>query len=220
MKHLISLLIAAVYSVFAGIGFTLPKEDDFVQNAESPAYYSPAEGSEDYRSLYSSNRGFNTQGAEPCNTTPRLDDRVNWKKLSAVIMDWGEAESLKTVLGDFWSPVADGAWSSLTTSSGGVTFVLGQETNVCAPKAGTIQTSHFSCDYGHRMDFSIQTVQGNFTMTITGAKCWYCCADKEEPEDGRYTAVTSDSLRDKELAEGYVLCVGKEGTIVTIMKES
>ena len=55
-------------------------------------------------------------------------------------------------------------------------------------------------------------------MTISDAKCWYCCAGKKEPADGLYQATTSDSLKGKSMRAGDVLCVGNKGTTITIVR--
>ena len=103
----------------------------------------------------------------------------------------------------------------------GATFTINvaEDVNITAPAAGEINTSHYACDGGSTMEYLITWSDGNvYTMTISGAKCWYCCAHKSVPEGESYTATTSDSLKGKAMRAGDVLCVGKEGTTISIVR--
>ena len=185
MKQLVALLCAALFSVFAGVGVVLPKEDTFYFNPATGEadYFQVSEmGEVDYRGLYSSVRGI-------------------WQGL--------------------YSPIASGKFTSEKLSGrDGIRYTVNvsEDVNITAPAAGTINTSHFSCNYGSTMEYVIRLSDGNvFTVTIDDAKCWFCCAKKTEPENGRYTAATNDSMQGKAMRAGDILCVGKEGTTVTII---
>lgn len=215
MKRLIALLCAAIFSIFAGIEFILPKDDNFYLDSSPGAapYFKVNEAGEvDYRSLYSSVKGFDYAGVEMCDTAQRQDTRDEWVELSTVGAIWQ----------GLYSPVAEGKYTSETlTTKEGVKYTISvdEDVNITAPAAGEINTSHFANDYGSSMEFVIKWSDGNvFTMTISDAKCWYCCAGKKEPEDGLYQATTSDSLKGKSMRAGDVLCVGNKGTTITIVR--
>ena len=213
MKQLVALLCTALFSVFAGVGVVLPKEDTFYFNPATGEadYFQVSEmGEVDYRGLYSSVRGFSGAEVEACDTTPRQDTRDAWEEIP---------------MGGIWqglySPIASGKFTSEKLSGrDGIRYTVNvsEDVNITAPAAGTISTSHFSCNYGSTMEYVIRLSDGNvFTVTIDGAKCWFCCAKKTEPENGRYTAATNDSMQGKAMRAGDILCVGKEGTTVTII---
>lgn len=225
MKRLIALMCAAIFSMFAGIEFTLPKTDEF--------YFNPATGEGDYfqidvaaadvdyRSLYGQVRGFSASGAELCNTTQRQDTRERWDTLSTHA---GSVPAEWNVLGlaGIYDPVLVPENATVEKTSNGYmkyTIVSDEDVNISAPAAGKINTSHFACNYGSYMEYVIELSDGGvFTITIEDAKCWYCCANKKAPEDGRYIAATSNSLKGKSMRAGDILCVGKKGTTVTIAR--
>lgn len=226
MKKLIALACAAVFAMFAGVEFVLPKDDEF--------YFNPATGTGDYfqveiassdvdyQSLYGQVHGFNWGGQEMCDTTQRQDSRDSWKSLGddgAISAAFGNA-----ALSGLYEPVQTGDGATVETlASGGVKYTITTDgdVNICAPASGKINTSHYACNYGSYMEYIISLSDGNtFVVTIEGAKCWYCCAGKSKPEDGRYTATTNDSLKGKAMRTGDVLCVGKSGTTIIITKAS
>ena len=206
MKRLIALLFAALFSVFAGVEYVLPKDDNFYMSSvegDQPYFKVNEDGEVLYKSLYRSARHTNLDAAEMCDPTPRLSG-----------------------IGDIWrgiySPVAEGKYTATKMSTkDGATFTVNvaEDVNITAPAAGEINTSHYACDGGSTMEYLITWSDGNvYTMTISGAKCWYCCAHKSVPEGESYTATTSDSLKGKAMRAGDVLCVGKEGTTISIVR--
>lgn len=219
MKRIFSLILAAFYSLFAGIGFNLPKDDNFYYNAKDPTFYSPTIGDVDYQSIYSSLYGASWSRAESCDTTLYLDDPIERST-------FGDLAGGDIGLASCYRPLAKDTYE-VVVSDKSITFTVTEEgARITAPLLGTINTSHFSCDYGATMEFLFSYNGVSYVMRITDAKCWYCCASKQEPSDGRYTAVTGDSLKGKEVAAGYVLCVGHapsdkhSATKVTITKLS
>jgi len=153
-----------------------------------------------------------------CDPTPRQDTRDSWVEIPDV--------SGLSGIGDIWrglySPVTEGKYTATKMSTkDGATFTINvaEDVNITAPAAGEINTSHYACDGGSTMEYLITWSDGNvYTMTISGAKCWYCCAHKSVPEGESYTATTSDSLKGKAMRAGDVLCVGKEGTTISIVR--
>lgn len=215
MKRMVALFFAAIFSIFAGVEFVLPKDDNFIFADEngSSAYFLPEKSGEvQYKSLYGQVFGVNGSGAEMCDTTPKPGDRPEWVELSTRVSDWSAG---------IFDPVyvGDDSKVEVTTSANTIKYVLSGEIEICAPASGTIETSHFSCDWGSKMTYTFSLVDGNsYTMEIEGAKCWFCCAHKEPPENGRYTATTSDSMKGKAMRAGEVLCIGKEDTVVLITR--
>lgn len=221
MRRLIALLFAALFSVFAGVEYVLPKDDNFYMSSvegDQPYFKVDEDGEVLYKSLYRTARNVSLSEAEMCDTTPRQDTRDSWVE----IPDVGGLSGIGDIWQGLYSPVAEGKYTATKMSSkDGVTFTVSvdEDVNITAPAAGKINTSHFACDGGSTMEFVITWSDGNvYTMSITDAKCWYCCAHKEEPEDGRYTATTNDSLKGQAMSAGDVLCVGKNGTTITIVR--
>ena len=221
MKRLIALLFAALFSVFAGVEYVLPKDDNFYMSSvegDQPYFKVNEDGEVLYKSLYRSVRHTNLDAAEMCDPTPRQDTRDSWVEIPDV--------SGLSGIGDIWrglySPVAEGKYTATKMSTkDGATFTgnVAEDVNITAPAAGEINTSHYACDGGSTMEYLITWSDGNvYTMTISDAKCWYCCAHKSVPEGESYTATTSDSLKGKAMRAGDVLCVGKEGTTISIVR--
>lgn len=219
MKRMLALLCAAVYSIFAGVGFVSPKADDF--------YFDPVTGEgayfqvdvaatgENYRSLYSQVYGVSGSRADVCDTTRRQDSREVWTPIKDAYPSYTSGWN-----SSLYEPVEEG--TSASQIQNGISYTIQEDgVNICAPAAGTINTSHYYCDYGSRMEYLMSFSDGStYTMTITGAKCWYCCANKAEPADGRYTATTSTSLKGNTMRAGDVLCIGKSGAVITIINSA
>lgn len=107
----------------------------------------------------------------------------------------------------------------------------GSDFYICAPGEGTIETSHFACDFGsellYRFNAGTYDAPVWVNMSIKGAKCWYCCRDKNpedsnsgvhvDPDTGalRYTANSKDSLKGREMHTGDLLVVATKNTTVT-----
>ena len=222
MRRIISMLISAVYSLFAGTGFTLPKQDDYYfGNVDGEgAYFQPdiSETDIQYKLLYDEVRGFTDSGAY-CDITRRQTDRPTWVELSD--KERGMTD-LPGVFDPVYVPTDDESnyTVDVEAGNGSITYTIHVEAEVCAPATGTIVTSHYACNYGSEMtySFSLSGSSDSYVVEITGAKCWYCCSHKEEPADGRYTATTTDSLRGKDMRTGDVLCISKEGTKIVVKR--
>lgn len=214
MKRLIAMLTALLFSAFAGIAYVTPKYDDFYYGDDAYFHVPNTEGSGDvmYKQLYQSVFGTTDNSVERCNTTRVTESRTEWAQVSS------HNPNFNSLL---WDPLY--ADSSIVTVAGDgdvVTYTLSAEANIFAPASGEIASSHYACDYGHKMDFKSVLSNGEiYTTHIEGAKCWYCCAGKTPPEDGRYTA-TAGTLKGQAMAAGEMLCVGKEGTVITITRET
>lgn len=215
MSKVITMCLAAVFSLFMGLGVIQPKEDSFHFGSEDTAapYFLPAIQSADiqYKALYGELFGSSTEIAELCDTTAVFGDVGTYTEIGLRMPSWSAA---------IYEPVdaSDGDKVTITTvGTSSITYVLNETMDICAPARGTIQTSHFNCDYGSRMDFEIVLSDGfSYLMEIRDAKCWYCCANKTAPDDGRYTATISDDLKGTTMQAGELLCVGDVGTTVKI----
>ena len=213
MKKLIALLTALLFSAFAGIAYVAPKDDEFYYG-ESAYFHVPNSvggGEVMYKQLYQSVFGSTDNSVERCDTTRVSEPRDAWVQVNT-------HENVKEFNSTLWDPVyCDGSVTVETTDSE-ITYTLTKEANIFAPVNGEIDTSHYACDYGHKMDFKSVLSNGDIYVThIEGAKCWYCCAKKTVPEDGRYTA-TAGTLKGQKMAAGDMLCVGQAGTTVTITR--
>lgn len=220
MHRVFALLVAAIASIFTGAGFALPKEDEFFFNTEEDSFYYQVTESESdvhYKNLYDQVRGYEWGDAERCETTRRQDDtrQGEWPTMAELAGEgWSDAQNI-------FAPMLVSDKVSLTCDKSKAVFTVADDAkddiNICAPAAGEINTSHFACNYGSHMEYVIKQTNGtNFIVRIDGAKCWYCCAHKTVPTDGRYTATTKDSLKGKTMSAGDVLCVAKAGTTVTV----
>lgn len=213
MKRMITLIITALFSVFAGVGFILPKEDDFYFNSKGnmEAYYQTSSADEDiqYKQLFQSVRGYQADQKEKCDTTRRQEPRPEWVEVST---------HSKGFPAGVWDPVYVKEGSATVKGSGStVTYTLEGPANVCAPVAGIINTSHYACDYGKYMEFVSTLADGTkITTTIKNARCWYCCMNKTPPADGRYTATTPTSMKGQSMRTGDILVAGQAGTTVTL----
>lgn len=229
VRKALALLLAAIFSIFAGIEIIKPKNDEFSVNVSGATYYEPVKDEVNYTLLYTEMFGSNDAAAEKCKTQPTHTERESWVQFSDAYPN-------------FYVPVyqADGTEFSEANPSS-INFAsehkfsfhmdgepkVGEDTEfyICAPASGTIETSHYACDYGHRMTytFTLNEVDSNgravvvpYVMTISGAKCWYCCKDKKVPDNFMYQANTQDTLQGKKMSAGDLLCVGHEGTTVVI----
>lgn len=230
MRRILSLILAALSSMFSGVDFCVPREDNFLYSTnEVQTYYQVEQSTSDvqYKNLYGQVRGFDWGEAELCDTTRRQDDTRN-----------GEWPTIKDIAGSGWedaqnifAPIVTNDYITLEKSTKDkLVWKIGKDkskteeeslsdVNICAPAAGTIDTSHYACNYGSMMTYKIEQLNGTtFLLKIEGAKCWYCCAKKKVPDDGRYTATTSDSMKGKTMSAGDVLCIGKEGTEITLSR--
>ena len=225
MRKLISLMCAAIVALFSGVEFVLPKDDLFTFNGVSDvgdSYFEldPASSEVSYAGLYAEVYGYEADEVEKCETTPKPDmERKTW---DFIIPDdyKGETKLQRT----FYDPVDvnaknddDSPKVEKELTDDGVKYTLHGELNISAPAYGEINTSHYACNYGKRMQYLITAYSENqYIMTIENAKCWYCCAHKTEPSDGRYTAATGSSLKGQRMDSGDILCVGQEGTTIDI----
>ena len=218
MKRLVAGLLAALFTLFNGLDWIPPKVDSFTYDTEDfQAYYTPPEeGDSDYTALWREMYPSQGTSVEYCNTAPWVvSNRTEWSTLE----DFGFAIFLPT------SNREDGTEIPWTVDSENSACMYeapsDSETEfyICAPATGTIATSHFACDYGRSMTFVFPYQGDTYVLTVSGAKCWYCCRDKKEPESGLYTATTSNSLKGTTIPSGGLLCVGWGGTKVTIAKQ-
>lgn len=208
MKRLLNLAGAVVFSLFAGMGFVLPKLDAYFPASYYQVSVNPED--ENYHALYSSVYHSNADSEESCKTERRQGTRESWLTIT-------EAHSLNWDA-NLYEPVAADA-AEITVRGDTITYTLIGEVDICAPAAGTINTSHYACDYGSTMEYLITFRDGStYTLRISDAKCWYCCAHKAYPEGGKYTATTRESLCGQTMRVGDVLCVGKAGTTVSITR--
>lgn len=223
MERIVSLLVAAIYSAFSGIGFTLPKEDNFFFNSDGANYYFQVEQNTSdvhYKSLYQQVHGFEWSDAELCDTTRRQDDTRKGEWPTVCELGLADVDAWSDAL-NIYSPVAPSDKVEMSSEKNSITWKVKEDVtediNICAPAAGKINTSHYACNYGSHMEYVISQLNGTeFVLTIDGAKCWYCCAGKKVPDDGRYSATTTDSLKGKSMSAGDVLCVAKAGTVITL----
>lgn len=222
MKRLFSIVVAALYSLFAGVGYVDPLPDEFyfrTDTAEAP-YYQPdiVSGEKDWKGLYGSTYGTTTNPAEACDPVPEQDTRDEWKLLVEMSTRSGAAFPYDWSSSLYFPIDLNVSYEVEFVDDYVIITLLGDEdVNITAPAAGYINTSHFACGYGKYMEYVISFSDGSiYTVNIQNAKCWYCCAHKTPPEDGLYTATTTDSLKGKKMSVGDILCVGKAGTTITI----
>ena len=229
MRKLFAILLAALFSVFAGVEIIVPKNDNFNLSLDGEGiYYQPGKESDqsqpmlNYTYIYNVMYGGSNSNEPKCEINPTTMDRAEWPKdtqhlalFSPVYQkDGTEIEGVSFELND------NHAWSY--THEGSEDFYI------CAPSSGYIATSHFACNYGSEMQYIFNVDEYDektntasvvtYQMTITGARCWYCCRNKPVPDDGKYVATTSDSLKDKPMGAGNLLCVGCKGTKVVITR--
>jgi len=210
MKRIFALLAALLFSTFSGIEYAAPKDDLFSYGDDFYFQVPKSEEEVQYRQLYQSVYGYTRDSVEKCDTTRRQESRTEWVNIKEHASDFPYG---------VWDPVyVDGTKATVEVKdSSHLTYTLHGEVHIFAPSPGRINTSHYSCDYGHFMEYVSTLTNGkSYRMTIKDAKCWFCCAHKKTPEDGRYTATTSDSLKGYSMGVGDFLCVGQDGTTVTI----
>lgn len=245
MKRLVSLLAALLFSITAGVEFINPKPDDFVLRVskESSAYWSP--GNEDNTSpaaLYRLQFGAKDDGTPLCETAPMIPSRI-----TSTGTGWSvTADTSDSTQGPPW-------WFAITEGDSGCTNIAGAFTDksyheitgeegaatsaswtptdleagkrfyICAPAAGTIETSHYSCDYGQTMNFKYEMPNGTkVIMSVRNAVCWYCCRNKsaETSDTGveYFTANTKDSLKGKSMSAGALLMIGDVDTTISFTR--
>ena len=210
MKKLIAMFTAFLFSAFSGVAYTPPKEDMFYYGDAAYFQVPGEEGTVLYKQLYQSVYGSLDNPTERCDTTRVTESRKKWE----LVNDHTSAD-FSTLL---WDPVYVTGDVTISTTDDTVTYTLSSECNIFAPTNGEIVTSHYASDYGHKMDFKSVLSDGTVYLTrIENAKCWYCCAKKTVPEDGRYTA-TAGTMQGQTMRAGDMLCVGQEGTTVTIIR--
>lgn len=235
MKRAIALLMSAMFCVMAGIEFILPKDDNFTLNTDSEkSYFSPTGTELSAADLYRLQYGVDDD-REPCDTayfipkcttftaTGQPPYYIVYKKPATD----GEAYVPVTSSGDtigFEYTAFDGSRGvpvlKPTTDANRDTLDLTKDFYIVAPVEGHIKTSHFACDYGHTMDYEFDYNSKHWKMSITNAKCWFCCRDKTEPESGMYTATTTDSMLDRFMYGGNLLCIGGPNTKISISEIS
>lgn len=238
LKRALAMLFAVIFSVAAGIEFTLPKEDEFMLRTEDSTYYwSPADenGELNAADLYRLMYGTVDNTKPKCKTENYTPPRGGVWPASppypfAIIQGDGVDYVACPDHPDATIKQADLTVSPLFESQYYVWQSSEEVTGdiyICAPVTGTIETSHYSCDYGSHMSFEFEYDGGVWLMVIDGAKCWYCCRDKADSDaamaaDGRtyYTANTSDSLKGHQVGAGQLLVVGDKNTVVKFTKTS
>lgn len=213
MKRIITLIIAALFSMFSGIGFVLPKEDNFYFNPKAgmEAYYQTASSDEDiqYKQLFQNVKGYSTDKKDACDTTRRQEPRPEWVEVSThnKVFPAGVFDPVYVKDGDV----------DVKSNGSSITYTLNTAVNVCAPVAGKINTSIYACNYGKYMEFVSTLSDGKtITTTINNARCWYCYMNVQPPADGRYTATTPTSLKGQPMRTGDILVAGQAGTTVTM----
>ena len=221
MRRILSLILAALSSMFSGVDFVMPKDDNFLfASSEHQTYYQVEKSASDvqYKNLYGQVRGFDWGEAELCDTTRRQDDTRGgkWPTVKDVAGEgWEDAQNI-------FAPVVVTDQIKADAKENEIVWEVNdtkEDINICAPAAGKIDTSHYACNYGSSMTYKINQLNGTtFILKIEVAKCWYCCAKKKVPDDGRYTATTSDSMKGNTMSAGDVLCVAKNGTKITLTR--
>ena len=246
MKRAIAMLAALIFSIGAGVEFVLPQADYFALNTKDYTYYysitQQAAGAADiYRLQYGTDD--TTSPCETENFVPhRFGSDATWESAApywfAVKRPSADTESVPGLAGKggdwekfgdidyFWGDdhlVTESVW----------TYEGEDEIYICAPVSGTIQTSHYSCDYGQELDFEFTLGGSTYVMEIRHAKCWSCCRNKELDKEGSgattdtdalgntryyYQANTQDSLKGRQMQAGSLLTVGVSGTTVHFVK--
>lgn len=253
MKKLIAFLAAALFCIGAGVEYIKPKEDTFVLNTFdedgrplSYSYWSPNKDVQAAADIWRQQNGVSHAIAQCAiaPTTPKREGGDGWASVEPYwfAITTKEPATYFTTLS---YPGTNYKKVQFYAASGGadttVEFPLNvdvqvslsddKEFYICAPSRGTIETSHYDCDGGHRMVFRFALPDATYLMSIEGAKCWYCCKDKDPNkagsgctlhEDGTvtYTANTTDSLKGKTMLAGQLLCVGTATTTIKLVKEA
>lgn len=241
MERLIAIATAAIFCISAGIEFIFPKADTFAFNTETDSFYwSPDKKSLDSATLYRLQNGVD-RTIDACKTDQWVVGRNagdGWGTASpywfAVTADGKEVSMRSDTPADgnttplhFHSAKTETATNTLYTSTVYTADVAeGGEYYICAPAYGEITSSHYDCDGGHTFSF---TYEGDdkqlISMSITDAKCWYCCRDKN-PDSARsgcdvvngnviYKANTPTSLKGNSMGAGCCLVVATPKTQIT-----
>ena len=217
MKRLLLTFLAALFTLFNGLDWVPPKVDTFTYNTEEfEAYYTPPEeGDSDYTALWREMHPSSGSDVERCDIAPWVvSNRTEWNPIAAGKLDVYIPTTNKE----------DGTELAWTFDENSNVYsyehTAESEIYIAAPASGKIMSSHFACDYGRSMEYIFAWAGQQYALSITNAKCWYCCRNKKEPVGGRYTATTSESLQGKDMPAGALLCVGQQGTKIVIGKVS
>lgn len=236
MERLIAIATAAIFCISAGIEFIFPKADTFAFNTETDSFYwSPDKKSLDSATLYRLQNGVD-RTIDACKTDQWVVGRNagdGWGTASpywfAVTADGKEVGMEPTEVGTTTPLTFHKALAQVELCTGIVyngKVEEGGEYYICAPAAGEITSSHYDCDGGHTFSF---TYEGDnkqlISMSITDAKCWYCCRDKN-PDSARsgcdvvngnviYKANTPTSLKGNSMGAGCCLVVATPETQIT-----
>lgn len=190
MKRILAMLIALVVSTFSGTKYIASDENTYFQKS----YYVIEDTNvrPSYRDLYNGN----------C---------ADIKELCLTSTTQAPRATLKGNNGYYWLSSTE---SSEGASALGDTLTCTQDGVLIAPFNCLVVTDASGSAGGTFM--TLESTDGKYTITVEGMERWFCCRNRELPEDGVWQHTDKHKSKTITVKKGYIIGNHKEGTLVIL----